>query len=107
MRYNKQNYHNKLLELHKSNTQGTWKVLNNIINKSTKKSDCPNYFLVNNQQNVSTLKEIVNGFNDYFINVGRNLAKQIAEPITIDDVSEKVIGVNQNTIFLTKWKREN
>ena len=76
-------------------------MLNNIINKRTKKSVCPNYF-VNNQQNVSTLKEIVNGFNDYFINVSCNLAKQIADPITKDDVSEKNIDINQNTIFLTK-----
>ncbi len=102
MRNNKKNYYNKLLEIHKSNTQGTWKVINNIINKSKNKSVCPNYFLTNNKQNVSTPMDIANGFNDFFINVGHNLAKQIDDPIIKDDVSEKMIDINRNTIFLTE-----
>lgn len=34
---NKKNYYNKLLEIHKSNTQGKWKVSSNRINKSLSK----------------------------------------------------------------------
>lgn len=102
MRHCKKEYYNQLLEQNKSNTQGTWNVLNSIIKKGVKKSDFPNYFTTNENVDISTPKEIVNEFNDYFINVGSNLANEIIDPKQKDGVDDNIIDINPKTIFLTK-----
>ena len=45
MRLNKKDYFHKLLEQNKSNTQGIWKVLNNIIKNGAGKVEIPNNFV--------------------------------------------------------------
>ena len=102
MRINKKDYYNKQLQQNKSNTQGTWNILNSLIKKGLKKSEYPDHFNTENKPNISTLQEIVNEFNDYFINVGSNLANEIVDPPNKDGVDENIIDSNSNTIFLTK-----
>lgn len=99
MRSNKKEHYHKLLEQYRSNTQGTWRVLNSIIKKSTGKPDNPNYFVKDNNTIVKT-KEIANEFNDYFINVGYNLAKEIVEPRNKDGVDEDIVYKNSYSIFI-------
>ena len=68
-----------MLEKQKYNVKGTWKVLNTIINKQFNAPEYPTYFVSNNAQ-ISENKAIANGFNNYFTNVGFNLAKKISSP---------------------------
>lgn len=49
--------------------QGTWKVLDKMIKKTNNKRECPSYFINDNEVPIRNPKEIVNEFNDYFVNV--------------------------------------
>lgn len=73
-----------------------------IIKKGTGKLGYPNYFIKNYQSILTTSKETANEFNDYFVNVGFNLAKDIADPLQRDGVEVDIITRNPNTIFLKK-----
>ncbi len=55
----------------------TWKVLNSCI-KSNNSCSLPSSFSINNK-NVSNPNIIANGFNDFFVNIGPNLANNIIE----------------------------
>ncbi len=44
MRLNKKEYYYKLLEQYRSDTQGTWQVLNSIIRKGMGKEGNQNYY---------------------------------------------------------------
>ena len=43
-------YYNDLLELHKSGTKGTWKILNNILKRSKSNSSYPEQFVHENKE---------------------------------------------------------
>ena len=71
MRCNKKEYYSKLLEENKSNIQGTWKALNNIIKKVLGKQIS---FFVNNQNvTINNRKEVADEFNDYFVKVVKDV----------------------------------
>ena len=60
------NYHFKLLQRHKNDVNGTWKILNNVIKK--KNGTCtsfPDFFKVNSIT-ISDKNEIANVFNNFF-----------------------------------------
>ena len=60
---------------HNDNLNKTWKTIRLIINKHkyvTKAST----FVINNKQ-VTDPKEIADNFNNFFVNIGRNLANKI------------------------------
>ena len=103
MRQSKKEYYHKLLEQNKSNTQGIWKVLNNIIKKGGARVEIPNYFVKDNNRTVSKTIDIANEFNNYYVNVGNNLANEIAEQkngtetLKIGDTMQS----NLHSIFLT------
>lgn len=75
MRENKKNYYQRLLEQHRNNIQGTWKILNDIIKNGRKEHVLPSYF-VDNDQEITNTCEIANAFNSFFANVGPSLAKK-------------------------------
>ncbi len=55
-----------------------WKTLNNILNKKTKKTNLPKQFADNTSSStIDDPLKIANKFNDYFVNIGPNLAKKI------------------------------
>ena len=58
----------------------TWKILRNILNKKNKINDLPKtFFGVDSSNEISDPKLIANKFNDYFVNIGPNLAKNIKD----------------------------
>ena len=73
------NYYNELLQSHQNDVKGTWKILNSIIKKSNNNSNYPTEF-VNNGIVLNNKKDIANGFNDFFVNIGPQLAKKINPP---------------------------
>ena len=69
------NHYHNLLEEHKSDLKKSWNILKTVINKKVHKKN-PAYFRYNN----SILKDkevIAERFNDFFVNVGPQLARKI------------------------------
>ena len=88
-----------MLEKQKVNVKETWKILNEVINKRKNKPTYPEYFIKYNKR-ISKKDDIANGFNNFFTNVGSNLAKNIPLPkndTTIYDYLEENI---EHTMFL-------
>ena len=88
-----------MLEKQKANVIETWKILNEVINKRKNKPTYPEYLIKNNKR-ISKKDYIANGFNNFFTNVGPNLAKNIPLPkndTTIYDYLEENI---EHTMFL-------
>ena len=67
-----------------------------MINNSENKCSCNNEEFVINNKITSDGKETANGFNNYFVNIGRSLAQQITS--TISPLS--YINTNINSIFI-------
>ena len=76
IRFSERLHYNKLLEAHKSNIKATWQVLNSVIKKGVSDTGYPKEF-AHNGKIVSDKLDISNKFNEFFVNVGPNLAKNI------------------------------
>ena len=92
----KQHYH-ELMENNKNNLRKSWQIIKNIINrrndtKTNKK------FLVDNRL-ITDRMAIADGFNDFYINVGANLAKSIPTN-TNDPMAYMTDLYNNNSIYL-------
>ena len=61
---------------YKGNIRKTWDTLKDILNKKKGKSTFPAYFLSENEH-VSGAQNIANKFNEYFTNIGPDLARSI------------------------------
>ena len=83
--------------------KGTWKILNTIIVRKGKiSSNYPGSF-IRNGATVKNKEDIANGFNIFFVNVGRNLAKWIKKPegsFNIAGFNHFIGSYNRNTMFL-------
>ena len=76
IRIAERNYYDERFDLAKNNLKDTWKIINEVIDKSKRKSSLPNTFNHGNKT-LSDPLEIANQFCEYFTNVGPNLAKKI------------------------------
>ena len=76
LRKEEKNHFNSLIEKNKSNIKGTWNILKTIINKNKTKCIQSNFTLSNGLE-TSDKSIISEKFNDYFVNVGPNLAKTL------------------------------
>ena len=61
-----------ILKINKGNVKETWKIINSIINKKTKGTNISSEFDRNGKQIIGD-KNIANGFNDLFTNIGPSL----------------------------------
>ena len=80
-----------------------WKILKEVINKN-KTSNMSSQFVINNQ-NVSDNKVIAEAFNDFYVNVGANLAKAIPNESEIRPESY-ILHEKQQSIFLKPTDKE-
>uniref|UniRef100_A0A669C5X4 Reverse transcriptase domain-containing protein n=1 Tax=Oreochromis niloticus TaxID=8128 RepID=A0A669C5X4_ORENI len=99
IRTSKKEYYHTLLEQNRSNTQETWRILNSIIKKGSKNKNYPDYFKKDKDIVLDKTKDIVNEFNDFFVNVGFNLAKEIPESRNNNDLN-KHITQNVSSMFI-------
>ena len=60
----------------KASIKATWKTLKELLNKSKPQLNYPNSFTHNNSD-ITNPEMIANTFNDYFVNIGTNLASTI------------------------------
>ena len=58
------------------NIRGTWKGINEVLNRKGKASDYPTH-LISNGKIIKDDKEIAESFNNFFTNIGPELAKEI------------------------------
>ena len=89
-------YRDKLNEL-KGNLRHTWKLINEIINKTKSQSELPDNF-VKDDKTISDPTEIAEHFNEYLIKIGPNIANKI--PASFRDFSLYLGESNQNSMFL-------
>ena len=64
------------MEKHRSDIKGTWNVLMSVIKRNKYFTPFLDHFVNENKTN-KTQQDIANGFNEFFINIGTNLAKNI------------------------------
>ena len=69
-------HYRQILQEYKYDMKNTWRTLNNIIGRSNDRSTMTSTFTMNDEK-VSDPTKIVNGFCDYFTNIGPKLANQI------------------------------
>ena len=67
-------YYQELLLIHKSNVKKSWNMMKSFINKRKQRQIC-NKFNYNGKI-IEDENLIANKFNDFFINIGPELAKQ-------------------------------
>ena len=70
-------HHRQILQEYKYDMKNTWRTLNNIIGRSNDRSTMTFSTFTMNDEKVSDPTKIVNGFCDYFTNIGPKLANQI------------------------------
>ena len=58
--------------------KNTWSLINSGVSLNKKNNSVPELFCDRNK-NFSSAKEIAEGFNEFFVNVGPNLANLIPE----------------------------
>ena len=76
-------YYKQQFELNKNNLKNTWKLIGTILNRKPKGHTVPAK-LHNNGKTYTDKHDIVNQFNEYFINIGPNLASTIHSSIKPD-----------------------
>uniref|UniRef100_A0A8C7XUM2 Reverse transcriptase domain-containing protein n=1 Tax=Oryzias sinensis TaxID=183150 RepID=A0A8C7XUM2_9TELE len=98
-RYSKKVYFNNLLNENKYNVKRVWEILNNIIKNGTKKRTYPDYFTDEKGQSYD-INEAANGLNNYFVNVGPELAAEIPKCKTSKDNNPPIDRI-PHSIFLS------
>ena len=79
LRKSEKMYYNQLLHEQRDNIKSTWQTLNALIKNSKQSSTYPESF-DDNDNCVSDKNVAVNKFNQYFVNVGVDLATKIPVP---------------------------
>ena len=68
----------RLFAIHKNDIQKTWILINNILNNNSRNSRQSEYIVNNNK--LTDPGDIANAFNDYSINIGRQLSDKVQSP---------------------------
>ena len=90
-------YHNKF-QSSKNNISKTWQVIKSIINTDSNKHTIEK--LTINNKIVCDNNTMANNFNNFFTNIGPNLASKI--PLVNDDVTKYITGCYSDSMFLNE-----
>ena len=77
IRQAKKSYYYECFHKFQRDIKKTWMTIKDILNKSTKKDQFPKFFMVNDIK-LDDPRDIANGFNKYFVEIGPKLANSIA-----------------------------
>ena len=99
LRFCEKEHYSAKLECNKNDIKQTWNIINDLINKKKFTASWPSEFL-DNANVVTGKKNIANGFNHYFANVGPELESKIKNEKKIDfkHYMDKTV---KEAIFLT------
>ena len=104
IRIAKKNYYSKRFSQAQNDIKSTWNTINELLGKKKSSNALPKSFLNDNNDEVSDPKLIANHFNDFFINVGPNLAKKFKQET--DDFCKFLKGSYNDSMFLYNTNRE-
>ena len=93
-------YYKDHFEKRKGNIKMTWKSINDLLGKNNKDSEFPSH-LIHNGKIVKDDAEIAECFNDFFINIGPTLAKEIKTSNTKSYKTFLKEKINSNFNFKT------
>jgi hypothetical protein len=79
IKLSKKTYWNDLLAGHQNDVKTTWKCINQIMGKSKQKFNFPESLHLNNKT-FSSPQAIATGFNDFYTNIGPDLARKLPPP---------------------------
>ena len=106
----KKMYYEEELVKYKCNTKMLWKTLNEILNKSKNRTKLSkSFFRANKTDIITDPKEIATNFNEYFTNVGPNLARNIISNNN-KSFNEYLTGNYKSSMFvepITEYELEN
>uniref|UniRef100_A0A3Q3EXG8 Reverse transcriptase domain-containing protein n=1 Tax=Labrus bergylta TaxID=56723 RepID=A0A3Q3EXG8_9LABR len=100
MRNCRKEYYSKLLDKNKNNSKGLWTILNSVIGNGSRQVKYLHDF-IDNDMTIDNMDDAVNGFNNYFVNVGPILAEKIPVSVRSDDKNYDFIDINPKSMFLT------
>ena len=95
----KKQYFSKLINNHRNDVKGTWKILNQLIRKKNNTNMYPDTFRKDDGSLVKGNKSIANNFNDFFVNIGPKLASKIT-PTGETNIYDYLDSRNDNSLFL-------
>ena len=81
-RRSERKYYREQLEINEHDLRKSWKILKHIIGKEERSQTRKLEFNINNRV-TSDSHSIANHFNNYFVNVGKNLAEKIVTHIDL------------------------
>ena len=99
LRKGEKQYYNQLLIEQKGNVKNIWKILNTIIRKPKNSYNYLDAF-VDKGNFITNKNEMVNKFNEYFVNVGIELANNIAPTNQHVSVHDYLITRTKTVYFL-------
>ena len=95
----KKYYSDKFISV-KDNIRDTWKLINKVLNDTTGAGNRPSITKIkHNGGIIDNQKIIADKFNDYFVNIGPNLAKTIP-PVPNGTIKDTLPPSNSNSIFV-------
>ena len=92
-------HYSKLLSDAKGNIKDTWKILNAAMNKKKSSTEFPTHFELNGT-NIVNKQIIADEFNNFFVNVGPNLAMNIPVVNNAAYVYDYMGQQNLNSMFI-------
>ena len=99
----KRKYELDIFEKSKNNCKLIWKSINRIIGKNHDKTNAP-MKIDDDGVTITDLKQIADCFNNYYVNVGPNLAKTINSSDT--DISTSIKPVDKSFFFFPTHEQE-
>ncbi len=78
LRKAEKSYYCRKLEEYRNNVKNTWKILNEVTRRKSKSKQCQKEFISEGVM-ITDGKTISNKFNEFFTNIGPNLAKKIKQ----------------------------
>jgi hypothetical protein len=105
IRIAKKKYYSEQIENCKSNIKQTWDVIKDLLSKNKCKSSYPESFKKENTT-ISKEDEIAKEFNNFFSNIGQNLAKKFNKNNT-RNYTKYLKSNYPKSLFLTRNKRVN
>ncbi len=75
----KSNYYMEKLVLYRDDMKNTWTVLNDVIKRSKKTHSLPSNFIINDHLSSNNV-EIAEGFNNYFVHIGKSTSDSMTTP---------------------------
>ena len=92
-------YYNDLLQENINCSKKTWSILNSIIKKRQYSSNTSDTYVYDNKEIRGSIN-IANGFNEFFTNIGVNLAKNIVSPSNAC-YNDYLTNYNEKSMFLS------